>query len=171
MTLTLVDQIELFLHSGLLDALQLIEILPTAQQLESDVGAVDTERILQQFGHRQTDSRSDTWSFDETAEQWYDEAAELQEAEYARPFDPSSARRFKNETSTPSETLKNQLLKLANRIKPLLESSLFARKSVFLCRHVILTPSYVKLSKDLEAPSRLITFARLQSFHSRRSIF
>jgi len=134
------NQIELFLHSGLLDASQIIEILPTTKQLESNLGPVHTERILQQFGHRQTDSRSENWAFDETVEAWYDEA-ELQEADYARPFDPSSARRFKSETSTTSEPLKNQLLRLANRIKPLLESSLFARKAVFLCRHVILTPS------------------------------
>lgn len=131
----------MLLHSETFDVSQLLTLVSTLRQLELAHGSLVTERILHQLGNRQTDRRTESWRYDETGEDWFDDY----QLEEARPFESSTFKKKDRRGSTylsPSD-LKSELIQLATRVQPLLESSLFsrARKDLFLCRHVILTPS------------------------------
>ncbi|GAA5964955.1 hypothetical protein JCM3765_004120 [Sporobolomyces pararoseus] len=138
-------QVEMLLHSETFDVSQLLALVSTLRQLEIAHGPLVTERILHQLGNRQTDRRTESWRYDETGEDWFDEY----ELDGARPFESSTFKKKDRRASASlsSSDLKTELIQLATRAQPLLESSLFsrARKDLFLCRHVILTPSRIVL--------------------------
>jgi hypothetical protein len=127
----------MLLHSEIFDVSQLLDLLPTLKQLETTHGVDTTEKALQELGNRQTNARTETWSYDENG-QWYDE----QQLDEAKPFDSSTfARKRGGKASTSSGDLRSQLVQFATRVRPLLSSPLSATKEIFLCRHAILTPS------------------------------
>lgn len=134
-------------------ARRLVELVPTLCTLEQRHGSIETERVVQQFGYRlrnrhdtERARRSESWTFDEVGQEWFDEFDETTESE---PLTKPQPLLLTNSNISGRERLETELFELAARLddddRTTFGSSLSKRRDVFLCRHVILTPSRVLL--------------------------
>ena len=128
-------QIDLMLHNGILDALQLSQLAPDFIELEHSRGALVAERVLAAFGAHQLRSRHGERG--DWEEEIYD--ADQDETSYARPFGPLVRQAGHQQPAKVTE-LRAHLVKAAKYAHQ--ESSQrFTTDQSSVCRQVVLGPT------------------------------
>ncbi|ORY85390.1 RNA dependent RNA polymerase-domain-containing protein [Leucosporidium creatinivorum] len=143
-------QVQRALSNGILSASQLSDdsLLAEIRGLEREQGPLVTERILHSFLLRQL--ATDRQHFSSDAGDLYDDQEEATRP--PRPFTELAEEATRTQriqpASSPQELLA-QLRKTRDQVQPSRLSSRFASNQASVCRHVVLTPSGIKLEGPL----------------------